>query len=43
MTEEFNKKVEDFIETLKNFDMDKMDNVFNPWKDYDKNHPNSDK
>lgn len=38
MTEEFNKKVEDFIETLKNFDMDKMDNVFNPWKDYDKNH-----
>ena len=38
MTEEFNKKVEDFIETLKNFDMEKMDNVFNPWKDYDKNH-----
>lgn len=38
MTEEFNKKIEDFIETLKNFDMDKMDNVFNPWKDYDKNH-----
>lgn len=38
MTEEFNKKIEDFIGTLKNFDMDKMDNVFNPWKDYDKNH-----
>lgn len=38
MTEEFNKKIEDFIETLKNFDMDKMDNVFNPWKDYDENH-----
>ena len=38
MTEEFNKKVEDFIETLKNFDMDKMDNVFNPWKDYDESH-----
>lgn len=39
MTEDFDKIVDDFIKKLQKFDKSKeLENVFNPWKDIDKNY-----
>lgn len=39
MTKDFDKKVDDFIKNLQEFDKPKgLKKVFNPWKDIDNNY-----